>query len=134
MADINVGQISEALNDKTDRDFNNMNPSALSKETVVGWGMPDYTAGMAVSVPTSSTTYTAPSAGVYVLAYESPSSVAGKQILVNGNVAYQYQYTSAANPYFNCFILLNKGDVLSSDTNNTPSTIKFSIFYPMRGV
>lgn len=47
--DIDIGKISEALNDKTDRDFNNMNPSGLSKETVVDWGMPDYGAGISKS-------------------------------------------------------------------------------------
>lgn len=42
MSDINIGQFSEALNDKVDLDFNNMNPSSTSKNTIVGWGLPDY--------------------------------------------------------------------------------------------
>ena len=47
--DIDIGQISEALNDKMDRDAGN--PATLGKETIVGWGMPDYSAG--VSKPVS---------------------------------------------------------------------------------
>jgi hypothetical protein len=38
--DINVGKISEALNDKLDRDVGN--PADLGKERIVSWGMPDY--------------------------------------------------------------------------------------------
>lgn len=37
---INAGVIEEALNDKADTDMNNV--TATGKETVVGWGTPDY--------------------------------------------------------------------------------------------
>jgi len=47
--DINVGQISEALNNKADTTLTNINASASAKETIVNWGMPDYTAGVSYS-------------------------------------------------------------------------------------
>lgn len=115
----------------SNKSINNSLTRANNKE-IVSWGTPDYSAGVAISVPKSSATYTAPSAGIYVLAYEGGSSVSGKHILVNDSIVYRYQYTSAANPSFNCFVLLDKGDVLSADTTSSPSTIRFSIFYPMK--
>lgn len=63
MSDVNtnIGVILEALNDKTDRDFNNMDPSTLSKETMVEWGMPDWDSAVQITLP-----YTAPSNGYIV--------------------------------------------------------------------
>lgn len=46
MTDINVGALSEAINDKLDRDAGNANSQGV--ERVVGWGMPDYSAGVAL--------------------------------------------------------------------------------------
>lgn len=42
------------FNGKVDLDFNNMNPSANAKQTIVDWGMPDY--GSRVSFSSGSTT------------------------------------------------------------------------------
>lgn len=42
------------FNGKVDLDFNNMNPSANAKQTIVAWGMPDY--GSRVSFSSGSTT------------------------------------------------------------------------------
>lgn len=41
-----AGLNSELFNGKVDLNLNNMNPSAIAKETIVGWGMPDYSAGV----------------------------------------------------------------------------------------
>lgn len=40
MTDINVGALSEAINDKLDRDAGNI--TTAGKETMVGWTIPDY--------------------------------------------------------------------------------------------
>ena len=48
---IDAGRIGEQLANKVDINFNNMNPSQTSKNTIVGWGMPDYDAGVEVSYP-----------------------------------------------------------------------------------
>lgn len=50
MTDINIGAITEAINDKADRDGGNL--TATGKENIVALGMPDYTAGVSVSTGT----------------------------------------------------------------------------------
>lgn len=47
---IDAGRIGEQLTNKVDINFNNMNPSQTAKNTIVGWGMPDYSATI---IPTS---------------------------------------------------------------------------------
>lgn len=44
-----AGLNSELFNGKVDLNLNNMNPSATAKQTIVGWGMPDYESGVAIS-------------------------------------------------------------------------------------
>ena len=48
---IDAGRIGEQLANKVDTNFNNMNPSQTAKNTIVGWGMPDYTTK--VVIPTT---------------------------------------------------------------------------------
>ena len=50
--DIDVGVVSEALNDKMDRDWKNATTPPLtqgSKAEIIDWGMPDYSSGIAMS-------------------------------------------------------------------------------------
>lgn len=51
-----AGLNASLFNGKVDLDLNNMNPSATAKKTIVGWGMPDYSAVVSRTV---GTTYTA---------------------------------------------------------------------------
>lgn len=44
-----AGVTAETLNGKADVDLSNMNASQSAKETIVGWGMPDYSAGVSAS-------------------------------------------------------------------------------------
>ena len=41
-----AGIKAETINNKADISLNNINPSASAKEMIVGWGMPDYSAGV----------------------------------------------------------------------------------------
>ena len=56
-----AGLNSELFNGKVDLNLNNMNPSSTSKHTIVGWGLPDYSAGVSITFP-----YTCLSNGFYV--------------------------------------------------------------------
>lgn len=47
--DINIGALSEALNNKADVDFNNV--ADAGKENSVGWGMPDYSGIVTITFP-----------------------------------------------------------------------------------
>lgn len=42
----NQTDLNNALSGKADVDLSNMNPTASAKSTIVGWGMPDYSAGV----------------------------------------------------------------------------------------
>lgn len=44
-----AGLNAELFNGKVDLNFNNMNPSQTAKNTIIGWGMPDYSAGVSKS-------------------------------------------------------------------------------------
>lgn len=122
MADIDIGQISEALNDKTDRDFNNMNPSSLSKETIVSWSMPDYDAGVAISLP-----YTCPTDG-YVRLTHGASTNAYATYTISGQI---FQINNDGAGYQAIVFPVAKGDIVQltagSVYTKTPNT-----FYPTK--
>jgi hypothetical protein len=125
----------QQLANKANSDLSNVaSVASRFKEQSVGWGIPDYTAGISIAVPKSSAPYTAPCSGIYIITYQGGKNTSGKVLQVNGGNAYQFQYTSAANPIFNGVVNLDKGDVLSSDTTSTPSEVHISIFYPFKGV
>lgn len=65
MTDINVGQISEALNDKLDRDAGN--PADLGKERIVGWSVPDYNTETKIGLLNNGDSYVAPKDGFVLL-------------------------------------------------------------------
>lgn len=75
-----AGLNSELFNSKVDLDFGNMNPSATAKETINGFGMPDYTAGVS---KTWGTDITAEANGC-VIAHASASSSTRINAVVNG--------------------------------------------------
>lgn len=119
-----AGLNAELFNSKADLDLSNAvsNASTVAKETVVGWGMPDYSAGISIG---SSLPYTAPSAGV-VLMISGYQTGAG-QLEVNGIQAgyeigaSQVQGTSYAFP--------SKGDIITVSGAAAAIT-----FFPMKGV
>lgn len=89
-----AGLNAELFNGKVDLNFNNMNPSQTAKNTIVGWGMPDYSAGVSKN---KNEIYTA-SYDCFVAVYQNvKNSVSGSSInlydtnnnliLVQGNTA-----------------------------------------------
>ena len=67
--EIDVGEITEALNEKLDQDLSNA--SANFKETIVGWGMPDYDSGITVPISNSGTVYTPTENGILKICHTS---------------------------------------------------------------
>lgn len=117
-----------ALNGKVDLDLNNMNPSQTAKETIVGWGMPDFTAAIDI---TSASSYTCPSAG-YLRLYA----------VYNGNIYYKsnldtqlsdwtYNAVGASSRSAGNWFIVQKNEVLSK-TEVSGSSKAF--FYPLKGV
>ena len=97
------------------------NITATGKETSVGWGMPDYTAGVALSDITPSNSYTAPSNG-YLF-----GTVYNGTLYVNGKIA---SYGDGISYAFPAAVVLAKTDVVTMSGN------KFgrANFYPCKGV
>ena len=94
--------------------------------------MPDYTNGLSVSSPTSSSPFTAPSNGVYVELGLSPYGGDTSYLNINGvNSAYA---THNAGGYFDSHdavtVPLSKGDEIYWTTGLSSYTAKF---YPLKG-
>ena len=119
MTDIDVGALSEAINDKLDRDAGNANSQGV--ERVVGWGMPDYSSGTSVTFP-----FTAPTNGV---------------LKVNTN-GYWYGYINNSDSYHGINVISGGGGDQTSDfilpkgtviTEHAKSGTNTLTFYPMKG-
>lgn len=115
--EVDIDNIATDLNGKADVDLSNMNPSASTKETIVGWGIPDYSAAIQVS---SNTDYTAPCAGIFT----SPTD-----IYINGVKRFEFFELSGSNTANSMTAIVGKGDICKSTT-----TSGFIYFYPYKGV
>lgn len=112
--EIDVGEITEALDGKLDQDLSNA--SANFKETIVGYGMPDYSATITVSYP-----YTAICDGI---ANVYGASSGEDTVTVNGNgIGCVFQGVNGVT------VLLNRGDIL----NVTGSQLAYIYFIPLKG-
>ena len=112
---------------KADTSLSNTTPSQSFKEMSVGWGMPDYSAGVSVANSTILSGFTAPSDGV--LMFDAGISNA----TINGiGIVAGYYYTPNSATYGQpVSMLLSKGDILKA--NNAYGTTNHSIFYPLKG-
>lgn len=116
-----AGLNAELFNGKADVNLNNINPSNSAKEMIVGWGMPDYTAGVALSDITPSNPYTATiDCVIYGTAYNGA-------VYVNGNIV---AYADGTNYAFPITIILPKGDIITT----TATKISRVYMIPLKGV
>lgn len=124
-----AGLNAELFNNKVDLNFNNMNPSQTAKNTIVEWGMPDYSAGVDVtnSFLSGQKTYTPPVNG-YLNAYvenneefnivEATSNA--RVICINGET-----YEKIQNQ-----VPVLKGQTYKNITSRSGDSV---IFYPIKG-
>ena len=105
-----AGLNAELFNSKLDLDLENITNS--SKETIVGWGMPDYSAGVSVSTSPYTATYKC------LFCCHNYNST----VYVNGNIV-GYGGTTV-----NVQVVLDVGDVVSGNTTMN------SVVYPLKGV
>ena len=112
-----AGLNTELFNTKADADLSNINPSQAIKETIIGWGIPDWSAG--ISLANNSP---APSHGII---YTSRSiSNDYWRANVNGvTVAYE---GGSYNDGSSAIIPVSKGDIITSGASMT--------FFPYKGV
>lgn len=116
-----AGLNAELFNGKADVNLNNINPSSSAKAMIVGWGMPDYTAGVALSDITSSNPYTSTvDCVLYGTAYNGA-------VYVNGNIV---AYADGTNYAFPITVILPKGDIITT----TATKISRVYMIPLKGV
>lgn len=111
-----AGLNTELFNDKLDLDLGNA--TSVTKETIVGWGVPDYTAGVALS---NNTTYTADKN--YFIVQKASGSI-GTSLTIN-NVEFS---NNVANATTTLGWYVSVGDIYK-----TSSSGKFTK-YPLKGV
>ena len=123
-----AAQFQQGLSGKADTNLGNTTPSQSFKEMSVGWGMPDYSAGVSVANSTILSGFTAPSDGVLMF----DGGIANATI--NGiGIAAGYYYTPDGAAYGQpVSMLLSKGDILKAI--NVYNTTDHSVFYPFKGV
>lgn len=112
-----AGITTAQLNAKVDLDLDNMTPSATAKETIVGWGIPDYTAGVAIS-----TGYVAVSNGMVKIVRGGGSwgvSLRVDGVVVDGN------YSNTTNEGGCLIAFVKKGSTVTWDTGNISDTPTF---------
>ena len=121
-----AGITSEEMDEKVDLDLDNINPSSTAKETIVGWGIPDYSAGISISLP-----YTAVKKGVVSVGAHKGNTGTNYLYINDNKVSGNYNSTSS---FFTCLsgeYIVDSGDIISSDSAWVFDVL---IFYPMKGV
>ena len=126
-ANTDLGNLSTAgqaiLNGKANTDARNF--TATGKRTIVGWGMPDYSAGVSKAWNTD---ITAENYGV-IIANAGAGDVKTLKAKVNGN---QLPYNDiASNGKLSISFVVSKGDVYKVYDGDGTGTI---FFYPFKGV
>lgn len=106
--DIDIGQISEALNDKMDRDAGN--PATLGKERITSWGMPSDTYED-LTLGAEGTSYTAPANGWFQLTRRFTNGHYGTLANDTSNIATS-NYDNVGGT-ININICARKGDIVT---------------------
>ena len=110
-----AAEFTAALAGKANADLSNATPAQSFINQSMAWGVPDYTAGVAVACP-----YTAPTAGLFVAGTGSGAEI----ITVNGvNTGLQFNGGNSAS------VMVAAGDVVSVSGTGA-ATCKF---YPLKG-
>lgn len=120
---IDINKVYEDLNLKANGDLSNVASVAQSfKEQSVGWGMPDYSAGVSFPIPYNNP-YTADSNG-WVVGYISVAGGYFNNVFVNGQAVQLHTSNS-----FGTIFPVSKGDIVTTDASEGSFT-----FYPYKGV
>lgn len=119
-----IDAIATDLNGKADVDLSNINPTQNVKNTIVGWGMPDYSAGVTVST----TPFIAPYDGVIGF-YQTAEVNDELSINVNGTTIVRKINAGYSGLGFSGTILVSKNDTISVNSLAKISTM----FFPLKG-
>ena len=130
-----AGLNASLFNGKLDLDLGNI--SNVSKETIIGWLEPDWSAGVDIVVPVQATPYVCPSDGVYVADFmHSGGNNRTTYLYVNGVKTANCLSNSDSNNRnkSSISVRLKKDDSIYFEYGTTTSNTMSSAFYPLKGV
>lgn len=124
---IDIDNVLADLANKADKNFSNVTaPVQAFKDMSIGWGMPDYSAGISLSYTSfDGSGWTAPSDGIITGGINWTDS--SKYISINGNPVLH------GNTEMTCiFMQVSKNDVVTTNgaLESSPTTLHF---YPLKG-
>lgn len=129
-----AGLNAELFNAKADLDLNNAQPGQTFKDTAMGWGMPDYSAGIDISAYNSiNNQFTAPCVGEVRGVVETYN---GNGLFVN-NICVARGNNNDTTARTQLIATVGKGDTIwiQNGTVLGPSDSRIGqTFYPMKGV
>ena len=130
--EVNISNITNDLNYKADKDFSNTNPSRSFISNCIRWSLPDYSASIQVSsCPVSTSQYTAPSDGLFVISGDWTSAT---NVYVNNNLINLGFYEAASGVVTQELNFpLAKNDKIYFTNSSATNTFK-AAFVPFRGV
>jgi hypothetical protein len=123
-----LNEIATDLNGKADVDLGNINPTQNIKDMIVGWGMPDYTAGV---VKSWGTVYTAERNGLIYVRGDGGSSEDSTLLINNVKVSI---LCSGFNGIVDSLAFVGEGDTYQARGGGAayPNSRQI-IFYPLKG-
>jgi hypothetical protein len=134
--EVDIDEIATDLNGKADIDLSNMNPTQTVKNTIVGWGMPDYANAIEMSLTTSELLYACPKNGIIAI---DTAGFNGNYCYLKINDVTMFNKTSNGNSYMVGAVgsyLVSTGDVIKAKSgygSGFAATDKL-IFIPLKGV
>ena len=133
--EVDIDEVTTDLNGKADVDLSNISASQSAKDTIIGWGMPDYSAGIEITASSTEQSYTCPSDGFVIF---SSGGFNGGYSYLKVNDIYINNASTTGNTYItNVFAcaLVSKNDVCKfKDSYNSTVFGRFFKFFPLKGV
>ena len=124
-----AGLNADLFNGKADINLSNINPSSTAKETIVSWGVPDYSA----TLSSVGNNYTAPCDGIFWFSVANSNNT--RRILIKPANSSEIEFTNIYNSYGSSGgyqVVLAKGDrIIISDAS---ISLSYSYFIPLKGV
>lgn len=127
----NLSQGGEArFAEKANADMNNV--TSIGKEAVVGWGIPDYSAGISLSGwGTVNSNFSVPTDGILHIVIMSASAV--EQFYIDDRISCVLTNASTYQGWAVSDVFISKG-THTWRTASMPSRIYAVVFYPFKGV
>ena len=124
--EIDINKVYEDMNLKANNDLSNVASVASSfKEASVGWGMPDYSAGVTINTSQTASNYTPPANGV-IIGVKTESWNDQEWFIKFGAVFLAHKFPGYYGNGFSCCVPVQKGKTYSIKGANVASFT----FYP----